>query len=243
VRETLAKLHTADLALACACADANPRALTRFEREFGRDIERAVERVPDVGMDRDDFRQRVREKLFTATGGAQPRIATYGGRGSLRAWVRVTATRLALDLTRRRADPQHQASADGDLVERIDGGTDPELAFMRSQWGQELRTLMEVAIGRLSPRHRNLLRYHYLHGLTARKIAQMYDVHRATAFRWLEEARGAVIGGLSAAAQEQLRVGPEEIQSIVALLGSRLDLSMRRLIDSRLEAEDDPLPH
>jgi RNA polymerase sigma-70 factor, ECF subfamily len=238
VPPTLADLQAADLALACACADANPWALTKFEREYGREVDRAVARVPGVGMDRDDFRQKVREKLFTAAGSGRPRIASYAGRGSLRAWVRVTSMRTALDLTRRRAEPQHRVAEDGDLVDRMAGGTDPELAFMRSRWGQELRALIVSAMERLSPRHRNLLRYHYLHGLSARKISEMYGVHRATTFKWLEEAREELLDRLTSVAQQKLQVGPEEIRSVVAMLGSRLDLSVRRLLGSGIEPED-----
>lgn len=237
--QALGEVRAADLALARACADADPRALAKFERAYGNLIELAVARVPNVGMDRDDFGQKVREKLFTAGAGRRPRIASYGGRGSLSAWVRVTAMRLALDLTRRRADPQHRVAEDGDLVDRIGGGVDPELALMRSQWGGELRELLAAAMRELAPRDRNLLRHHYLHGLSARKIAVMYGVHRATAFKWIEGARRQLSSRIGSLARDKLGVAEDEIRSVIALLGSRLDLSVRRLIGSRIEPEVD----
>jgi RNA polymerase sigma-70 factor (ECF subfamily) len=63
----------------------------------------------------------------------------------------------------------------------------------------------------------------------------MYNVHRATAFRWLEEARIALWNGVRAALIEKLRVAEPELDSVIAMLASRIDVSVRRILDSRLE--------
>ena len=54
-------------------------------------------------------------------------------------------------------------------------------------------------------------------------------------FVWLEQARVALLGHVRTALLA--RVPGHELDSVVGVLGSRLDVSVRRLLDSRLEPE------
>ena len=66
----------------------------------------------------DDVKQELREKLLVASG-ALPRIADYLGEGPLTGWVRVSATRTALNLLRR--DTRNVALRDDDMGEAVAG--------------------------------------------------------------------------------------------------------------------------
>ena len=48
----------------------------------------------------DEVKQRLAVRLLVAEGGRRPALAEYGGRGSLDAWLRISATRVALELGR-----------------------------------------------------------------------------------------------------------------------------------------------
>ena len=233
--QALDGVFAGDLMLACACADGQGSALAAFEKQYGRDIDLAIARAGDIGMSKDEFRQRVRERLFVAGAGRQVRIAGYGGRGPLRSWVRVTATRTMLDIVRKPAEPQNRGADDAGLFERLPDRVDPELEYMKQAYGAAVPEAMAAAFASLSSRQRNLLRQRYLHDMATDRIATMYNVHRATAFRWLEEARIALWNGVRAALIEKLRVAEPELDSVIAMLASRIDVSVRRILDSRLE--------
>jgi RNA polymerase sigma-70 factor, ECF subfamily len=58
----------------------------------------------------------------------------------------------------------------------------------------------------------------------------LHDVHRSTAARWIAEAREAIVDDTKSLLQARLGSTPSEIQSILTLVKSRLDVSFRRLL-------------
>lgn len=221
-----------DFELAQGCARGDAEALARFEREFGPDLDRAVNKSPTLGVSEDEFRQLVRERLFVGTPERAPRIASYSGSGPLRSWVRVTATRLVVDLARKR--PAEVARSDEELARRLPPAQDAELTHLRRAYGQMVPDAFDAALRGLTPRQRNLLRQRFLHELTVERMAAMYDVHRSTMFEWLGRARSDLVAGVRGALGE--RVPGHALESVVALLGSELDVSVRRMLDSKLES-------
>jgi RNA polymerase sigma-70 factor, ECF subfamily len=229
-------LHAGDLVLACACATGDNAALLAFDRYFLHDIDLAYARATDLGIPRDEFRQRVRERLFVAAPGRDVRITGYAGRGPLRSWVRVTATRVMLDQARR-ATPPDRPAGDASLFDRVSDRIDPELEYMRHAYGAAVPDAMQAGFASLDPRQRNLLRQRYLYGMSTERIATAYGVHRATAFRWLEEARAALLLGMRSALGQRLEVAEPELDSVLEMLASRIDVSVRRLLASQLEED------
>jgi RNA polymerase sigma-70 factor, ECF subfamily len=136
---------------------------------------------------------------------------------------------------RKPAEPQNRGADDAGLFERLPDRADPEVEYMRQAYGAAVPEAMQAAFASLSARQRNLLRQRYLHSMATDRLATMYGVHRATAFRWLEEARLALWNGVRAALIERLRVAEPELDSVLAMLASRIDVSVRRILDSRLE--------
>jgi RNA polymerase sigma-70 factor, ECF subfamily len=82
----------------------------------------------------------------------------------------------------------------------------------------------------LERRDRNLLRLHFLGGITLEQLASMYGVHRATVVRWLAGARKAVFDGTRKRMREKL--GDAELDEVLAMIQSRLDVSVRQLLAS-----------
>ena len=84
------RLH--DLAMAWACALGSESAVTAFWDAYA-ELVRSIGARVLPGEALDDFRQHVFTHLLVRRGEAPPRIGYYGGRGPLRAFVRMVASR------------------------------------------------------------------------------------------------------------------------------------------------------
>src|SRR5204862_5045413 len=69
---------------------------------------------------------------------------------------------------------------------------DVALSLIKAQYREAFAEGFRNAVTGASRRDRNLLRLHFLGGVTLDQLAQMYSVHRATVVRWLAAAREAV---------------------------------------------------
>jgi len=104
---------------------------------------------------------------------------------------------------------------------------------LKSMYAEHVATATREALATLSPRARTLLRLHHLDGLTVDDLGRMYNVHRATAARWLAAAREAVFDETRLRLEATLGIGEDSVVSIVRLVQSQLVLSMRRLLASQ----------
>ncbi|HEU4535569.1 MAG TPA: sigma factor-like helix-turn-helix DNA-binding protein [Polyangiaceae bacterium] len=242
--QALASLRTDDLYLTLACARGDASAIARFERLLAPAVDRAIARVGGAaGQRKEDVLQRVRQRLLVpraADGTAPPRVADYSGRGSLSAWVQVIALRGAVDVLQRH---DRERPAEGDVLETALGSdAGPELAHLKRLYRDEFKAAFAEAIAALSPRERRLLRQHALDGLSIDKLAALHKVHRATAARWVEAARKAAFEHTRLALGRRLRVGPDELDSVMRLLESRLDVTLSPLLREPDEAAPAPAP-
>jgi RNA polymerase sigma-70 factor (ECF subfamily) len=231
----LAGLRIEELSLAFACAHAAPRALAHFEREFGGDIARGLAQAGTPGDAGQDAGQLIRQKLFVGEPGRSPKILDYAGRGPLRAWLRITAVRTSLNLERARQRRPDQCSPEGDddLVHAAAEAYDPELAYLKNHYRDQFKQAFEHAVAELPDRDRNVLRHHLVERLSIDEIGTAYGVHRATAARWIAAAREAIRGRVRAVMTERFGVPPEQLDSVMRLVQSELDLSVHRVLGER----------
>jgi RNA polymerase sigma-70 factor (ECF subfamily) len=226
--EALAALRAPDLWLALACVSGQPAALRAFEARYFGEIDRALARLDPAAATRDDVRQIVREKLFVAAPGARPKIAEYAGRGDLKNWVRVTVVRTVLNLVTR---GHRDIPVSSDLLVLLPApGADPELDHARRLYRHELEEALAEAASALPARERSLLLYELGEGLGIDQIGALYGVHRSTAARWLARAREKLLGEVRRALSARLRIAPAELDSILRLLGSQLDVTIERVL-------------
>jgi RNA polymerase sigma-70 factor (ECF subfamily) len=218
--------HAEDLFLACACARGVAGAIEAFDRAHAVDVRamHAQARPPRPPVD--ELEQLVRAKLFV---GPPPKIADYSGAGPLRAWLRVVAARLLVDLARA---PAARESPRGDdaWMEVPAPGDDPELEYLKRVYRAELREAFEEAARALSPEERNVLREHYAHGLTIDEIGAAHGIHRATAARRLEGAREAILRGTRQRLMQRLRLSRRELESVVRLIESQMHVTIERVL-------------
>ncbi len=222
----------ADLYLACACAAGVSGAAAAFERTYRSVIERAVARIDRSLVD--EATQIVLIGLLVATPDSPPRIGTYGGRSSLRAWLTTVATRATLKLRRRVADKGHE-TLDG-LAQAFLAG-EPELAVAKAQHGPELAASFRTALSKLEPRELVLLRLHHVERWSVDRLGALYRVGRSTAARWLAAARERLLETAKGDLRDRLSLTASEIESLVQLLQSNFELSLIRLLGDAEGAE------
>ena len=92
----LAQLHVADVYLTVACAGGDGAALAALEREYFADLRATLSRMGLAASAIDETLQAMRAELLVARADAPPKILGYGGRGTLRGWLRSVAARTGL---------------------------------------------------------------------------------------------------------------------------------------------------
>ncbi len=222
---SLDDLATSDLFLACAALAGDERALSHFESHTFGEIDAAAAslRVPD--SDLEEVKQIVRTQLFVAEGPRSPIVADYAGRGSLRGWVRVIATR---ELLRMRRKARKEIPLEEHILHDLEKQGDPEIDRLKQLYRAQVASALRDAIDRLDVRERLLLRYQICDHLSIDAIGAIYQVHRATAARWLSKARQALVDLTKERLAILLSVDPGDTDSILRLVQSQLDVSIER---------------
>jgi len=216
--------EAADLYLCCACAEAQPEALRLFESEGSGVAKAAIARIDRSADFVEDTLQEVWDRLLL---GAEPKVKLYSGRGPLKAWVRVAATRVALDRQRAR---NRFAGQHVELTDRLAApGGSPEALLLKARFGHAFQQALRDAVTRLSRQERNVLRMHIAGHCSIDEIGRAYDVHRATAARWLERTRTQIYEEV----RQELCVKREhltasEFKSLASIMGGELELSLSR---------------
>lgn len=226
--QELAEGVAGDLYLACACALQVPQALAAFDQAYVGQVPAYLSRVDGAGPFVEDVRQLLRIRLLVAPAEGSPKIAEYKGKGPLGAWVRVVAINLALEL-KRAAQPGTPTEGIEDLPQLV-STPNPELDFLRTRYAEPFRQAFAAALEALEPRERTVLKLSLVHGLSIDKIAQIYQVHRSTAARWLVDVREKLYDGTRGRLEQQLHLPPRELDSLLALVRSDIDVSVRRIL-------------
>lgn len=221
---TLDDLFIEDLYLACGCARGEPAAIVACERAYANDVERGLDAINLATSLRDEVWSRLRARIFVATPDAPPAISTFTGTGSLKKWLRITATRLGLNVIRERH--REAPMPEQDLPDAAD---DLALGHLKRTYQAAFKEAFAAALAELTAEQRTLLRMHIIDKLTIDDLARMHKVHRTSTARWLREAREALSDGTRARLHAALGVADEELDSIMNIVRSRLDLSLSRL--------------
>lgn len=220
----LEQLRGPELYLACACLEGDCAALAAFEQQFIAGVDKAVMGVDANASFIDEVRQRVRERLLV---GSSRKLTEYSGLGSLQAWTRTVALRLALNHKR---DGAREVQDEGMLDAIPFAGRDLELDYVRKQHREDFATAFREALVALAERSRNVLRLSYVDRLTIDQIGTMYGTHRATAARWLNAAREELMEQTRARLAERLKLNQSELNSLLGALQSNLEISINRLL-------------
>jgi RNA polymerase sigma-70 factor, ECF subfamily len=221
----LPQTRAEDLWIACASALADPAALAAVEARYLPDVDAALRKM-GLSQDRiSEVKQGLRRLLFVGDGESPPRIGEYRGSGDLRAWMRVTAMRAALKLIRK--DGRVTGSDDA-LLEARAPDDDPELAYMKAAYRAAFKAAFQEALESLQGRERTLLKQQIVDGLGIDELGALYEVHRATAARWVAAAREKLLLRTRRTFMMRARISSDECESIMRMVRSQLDVSLHR---------------
>ena len=212
-----------DLYLACAAGQGDRPAIEALDERYVAPARHALKRLDARPEFIDDVMQELRTKLLLPP---EPRILRYGGRGPLLAWIRVAATRIAIDTLRSVREVVGREARDPDSLEQVDFG--PEVQLLRAAYREAFQEAMTAAVAALSPRDRNLLRRHLIDHMTLEEMAAPYNVHPATVARRLMGLREEI----AASVREHLAVrhrsqgGSTSLESLAQAIRSEVYVSL-----------------
>jgi RNA polymerase sigma-70 factor (ECF subfamily) len=237
--EPLPPTHATDLYLACACAAGDRTAMAVLDQRHLTAVRGAIGRYNPSPDFVDEVLQELRGKLLLPP---SPRISRYGGRGPLGAWIRVAASRVAIDLLRTQEPAGTSAAAPEALA---DADLGPEVQILREVYREAFQDSLKAALSALSPRDRNLLRRHLVDHMTLEEIAGPYGVHPATIARRLAALREDIAESVrtALAARHLEQGGSSTLDSLARAIRSEVYVSLSPLLASTVvERLPDDLP-
>lgn len=224
VAAALAAAPAGDLAIAAMCDAQEPTAHAAFD-EILTEVSAAGASTRASADVVDDVKQILRVQLLVSRDGKPAGIAGYRGKGPLRGWVRITATR---EIIRQLKKQRRETPLEPSLEDALGTQSDPMLSQLKAEYRTEFATSLKEAIAALSAEDRMLLRQSIVEQLSIDAIGASFGVHRATAARWLSRARAALVTQTRAKLAQRLAMPVEQIDSVIRLVQSRLDASIVR---------------
>lgn len=232
LQAALSTLRAPELYIAFACASGSARAIAEFEQRFLQPAIGYVARINASAPFLDEVCQQIRTKILVPSGPQPARISDYAGRGSLAAWVRVVALRIARDVRKERGrfvtlHTGQEGARSGSrkrsarAVDRA-SAADPELLLLERTYSARFNDAFARALEGLSDKDRALLRLRLLEGVPLARLGKIYHVHASTLARRI----GAIRERILVAVQETLGLSSREFDSAIALVRSKLDLHL-----------------
>ena len=234
--EQLADMHAGDVHLALACLRGSAGAHVRLDGRLRGVSRQALAGIRLGEVAADDVLQAVLERLLVARDGPG-KIASYSGRGPLDGWLRVALARAGLSMVR-----SHQTRAayeeESDTLLDVATSDDPQLAALQARYAPVLRRAIEAAAAALPAEDRILLRLSVVDGLSIDDLSGIYRAHRATIARRLARVKHAIGRDARARAMDLLGLGEIEFESLMGLMISRFDVTLRRVLgEANLQEE------
>jgi RNA polymerase sigma-70 factor (ECF subfamily) len=225
--DEVGRLHLSDLYLVCGCLAGDSRAIAAFEASYLGPVGAHVLRIDPSPAFLDEVRQRLRERLLVGGDGAPPRLRSYSGRGALGSWLHVAAVRTAFNVLRdERGERRCDDFADASLV-----AASVELRLLQERFRADFRVAFAAAIGALGADERQLLRLHFVDGLSLGQMGRLYGYGKSTLSRRIAAAREHLYGETERLLRARLRIDHDELASLLRVVRSGLgDLSLARLL-------------
>jgi len=233
----LGQIHGADFFLAASCVFAVPGADRAFAKQYLGQVGAYVGRIDARQAFIDEVTQELSKRLLMSEDGGAPKIAMYNGRGALGAFVRVTAQRVAKNLLRGKTmDRLETAKANQEPSKDLD----PEVLLLKKRFSAEFEQAFEATLGQISREERNVLKLHYLSGLSIDDVGAACNVSRATAARWLSKARSRIVQLTYKSFADAAGPNSASPESMLALIKSELGATVARYFDSEPKPEPEP---
>ncbi|CAN5820899.1 hypothetical protein BH11MYX2_BH11MYX2_11470 [soil metagenome] len=219
------ELRGEELFLTAACMARDPDAMRALDTEIAAEVERVRPKRRDADA-ATELAQVLRDKLLVGE-----KLREYGGRSSLRRWLKMVALRTHLDLARSEGRRPTVLTTDGELGDLAATDDSPELNYLKAHYRDAVRRAFAAAARALPAEQRILVRQHHLAGITLDQLAEVYGIHRVTVARRLAAAREALGTSARELLAAEIALPANELESVLALVISKLDVSMHRLLE------------
>ncbi|MFO0576446.1 MAG: sigma-70 family RNA polymerase sigma factor [Polyangia bacterium] len=229
----LLSLHASELFLLRALGLGLPAALRVFETDYMPEVRRTLQRLDTPEPMIADIIQSLYAHLLerqNAAPGAPVIRQGYVGRGELKGWLCVCAVHLAGRRLKR--DRREVQLEEAPAVLLPIPQASPDQALLTGELKELFETAFREAVSSLTSRERNLLRYHFLSGLSIDQIGMLYRVHRATAARWLVQARERLAKETHRHFLAAAPVHAQSLTDIVQLVRSQISTNLVNLLKS-----------
>jgi RNA polymerase sigma-70 factor (ECF subfamily) len=220
--------HGGDVYLAIACCDGDTAAIALLDELVGRELRHAANKLRASPDQTTEIHAELCRILLVDDPERGAALREYAGRGDLRGYIRVSATRALIRAINR--GRREIAVDDDEVFDRVLPLDDPEISILRAQYRDTVDAALRAALIGLDGRSRALLRYQLIDGWSIDQVGKLYGVHRATAARWLAEARELLGGAIRRELATRLQIAASEVDSIVRLVQSRVDMSLERIL-------------
>jgi len=205
-------LKGADLYLAISASDGDERAVGTVRDMLEKEVAYASAKTTATRDQIAEVTAAVSNILFVEPGA----LREYSGRGHLKGYLSVIATReLFKHVNKARREVGFE---DDGVLDRLVPASDPELSILRAQYREIVDDAMRAAIKTLDDRGRALLRYAFVDNWNVDRVGKLYNVH--------PQLGEAIRDELST----RLEVGVSDVDSIVRLVQSRIDVSLDRML-------------
>jgi RNA polymerase sigma-70 factor (ECF subfamily) len=224
-REDAQRSYAGDLYLAFACASGSAEALRALDPILREAAAGASVRIDASPQFADEVAQALRERLLVIP---PPKIASYGGRASLRTWLGVSAARAAQNLRRGQAGRAklHAAITSSTAA----SGQDIEREYVQGRYQERFKAALRRALAALPDRERTLLSLHLGERVSAGDLAARLGVGKSTITRWIRVARDRLIEETRERLCEELSITRSDYRSLAAVIRSEIDVSLVRLL-------------
>ncbi len=226
--EQLARVRADHVHLAIACVAGDPLAIRRFEDDHLDEIGAVARRLRARPDQADEVRDHMRRILFVTEPGRPAALREFSGRGDLRSYLRAIATHEVVRVINK--GRREVSFTDDAFLDMLSPGSDPELGYLRERYRADVGAAMRVALAALPDQPRALLRYSVVHRWSIDRIGALYGIHRATAARRVAAAREELGAAIRAELAARLEVSVGEVDSIVRMVQSRIEVSLERLL-------------
>jgi RNA polymerase sigma-70 factor (ECF subfamily) len=108
--------------------------------------------------------------------------------------------------------------------------SDPDHGYLRERYRADVNAAVRAALAGLPDPQRALLRYSVIDGWSVDRIGALYGIHRATAARRVAAAREELGAAIRTKLAARLAISLDEVDSIVRLVQSWIDVSLERLL-------------
>lgn len=195
----LEQLQANDLFLAAACAAGNERAWWEFDQQHRGYLERVARHLAKSELDAQEVIDSVYVELYgtrVVDGQRLSKFSTYGGRGSLRGWLRTVVWHSLVDLHRRSHDEVSldemtenigEGMAHASFAAELPGGEDEMIdEINRSRYRGTTLEALRNAFTSLDDHEKLLLLYYHVENLKLREIARLVENETSPLRGWFQ---------------------------------------------------------